>query len=176
MRTITACCAVVAAALTLGSIPAVAAGNLGDVLREAGWDRIIGTWTGANPKGSQIRITYAWRFKDRVLEITTRNGEKETVSLVARNPKTGKVFNASADNQGGSSIGEWKLEDGQTILDLAFVIGDGQEGTLRIRHKLENNDALTVTIDAPEPVTLKMTRVKSQDSKGPDQPDAGGGK
>ena len=85
----------------LGSIPASAAESLGDVLRESGWDRIIGTWVGDDAKGGEVRISYAWRFKDRVVEITTRAGGKESVSLVVRHPITGKVSNLSADNQGG---------------------------------------------------------------------------
>ena len=39
----TACCVMLAAVLTLGSTPAFASDNLGNVLRESGWDRIIGT-------------------------------------------------------------------------------------------------------------------------------------
>ena len=102
-------CALLAAALAFGSIPARAAGTLGDVLRESGWDRIIGTWLDADTNGATTKVAYAWRFKDRLVEITTWEGEKETVSLMGLSAKSRDVFHVSADNQGGSSIGKWEM-------------------------------------------------------------------
>ncbi len=169
-------CAVVATVLAIGSISVQAAENLGGALRIPAWDSLIGTWVGKAPKGGEIRTTYTSRFKDKIIEITTKDGEKESVSLMGRNPKTGKVFYLSADNQGGSGLGECKLEDGQPILDLIGVTGDGQEGAVRIRTKFEDNDTMTITIDAKEPVTLKMTRVNSQNSKSLNKTDASDGK
>ncbi|HCN09636.1 MAG TPA: hypothetical protein DIT01_17050 [Lentisphaeria bacterium] len=150
--------------LTIGGIACAAAENLGDVLRESGWDRIIGTWVDAETKGSRNKTTYAWRFKDRVIEITSWDswdGEKESVSLIGLNPRTGDVFNLSADSQGASSLGRWTVgKDGEAILDLMFVSGEGQEGILRIRQAFKDNDTLIVTIDLPEPIVFEMVRVK----------------
>jgi hypothetical protein len=171
------CCATVAAVvLTLGAISAGAAEHFADVLRESGWDRLIGTWVGDNGRGGEIRLTYAWRFKDRVVEIIARDGDNESVSLVGYNPRTDKVFDLWADNQGGSGQGEWRLEGEQTVLDLSFVGGDGQEGKLKVRQRLDGNDAMTITVDAREPIILKMTRVKPQTPVDPKKPDAGGGR
>ena len=158
------------AVLTLAGTPARAAESLGDVLRQSGWDRIIGTWIDADTKGAKMEIDYAWKFKDRVIEIKTRAGDKESVALLGRNPKTGKVFNAAADNQGGSSIGEWTLEDGQVVLRLAFVTGAGVEGTLKIMQRLEDKDTLIVTVELPEPVTFKMVRKTNQTEGRPGRP------
>ena len=162
------CCGIVAAMLTIGGIACAAAENLGDVLRESGWDRIIGTWVDAETKGARNKTTYAWRFKDRVIEIVSWdswNGEKESVSLIGYNPKTGDVFNLSADSQGASSLGRWTLgKEGEAILDLMFVSGEGQEGFLRIRQAFKDNDTLIVTIDLPEPIVFEMVRVKKPQS------------
>lgn len=166
--TTTTCCGIVAAMLTIGGIACAAAETLGDVLRESGWDRIIGTWVDAETKGARNKTTYAWRFKDRVIEITSWDswdGEKESVSLIGLNPRTGDVFNLSADSQGASSLGRWTVgKDGEAILDLMFVSGEGQEGILRIRQAFKDNDTLIVTIDLPEPIVFEMVRVKKSQS------------
>ena len=158
------CCGIVAAMLTIGGIACATAENLGDVLRESDWDRIIGTWVDAETKGARNKTTYAWRFKDRVIEIASWDswdGEKESVSLIGLNPKTGDVFNLSADSQGASSLGRWTVgKEGEAILDLMFVSGEGQEGFLRIRQAFKDNDTLIVTIDLPEPIVFEMVRVK----------------
>ena len=168
LTTTATCCGIVAAMLTVGGIACAAAENLGDVLRESGWDRIIGTWVDAKTKGAKNKTTYAWRFKDRVIEITNWDnwdGEKESVSLIGLNPRTGDVFNVSADSQGASSLGRWTIgKEGEAILDLMFVSGEGQEGLLRIRQAFKDNDTLIVTIDLPEPIVFEMVRVKTSQS------------
>ncbi len=153
-------CTVLMAMLTIGSTLCEADENLGNVLSESGWDRIIGTWVDAETKGTKSKTTYAWKFKNRVIEVMSQDGKRETVSLIGRNPKTGEVFNISADSQGGSSLGKWTLEEGEAILDLLFITGEGEEGALRIRFKLEDDNTMIVTVDLPEPITLKMIRKK----------------
>jgi len=37
---------------------------------------------------------------------------------------------------------------------LAFVTGTGEEGTLKIRQRLEDKEALIVTLELSEPVTF----------------------
>lgn len=167
------CWALAAIVLSFGAVSASAAETLGDVLRESGWDRLIGTWVGDNGRGGEIRVTYAWRFKDRVAEISSRDGDYETVALVGYAPGAGKVTNLLVDNQGGSGQGEWRLEGDQAILETAFVNGDGQESRLRVRQRLEGNDALTVTIDLREPVTYRMTRAEPAKPADPAPPNAG---
>lgn len=150
------------ALLSLADNSARAAESLGDTLRKCGWEHIIGTWVDAETKGSKITTTYAWKYQDRVIQITTREGDKESVAIMNRNPNTGKVTTASADNQGGGSIGEWSLEDGDAVLGIAFVTGAGEEGVLRFRHHLDDKDTLLVTVELPEPITLKMVRENTQ--------------
>ncbi len=135
--------------------------NLGEVLRDSGWNRLIGIWVDADTNGAKIKSTYSWRFKDRVVEITTRDTEKESVSLMGRNPKSGEIFHMSAGSAGDSSIGKWRFEKIEAILSLLFVTGNGQEGALQIRHKLQGNDTMFITVDLPEPITFKMIRVKN---------------
>jgi hypothetical protein len=158
--TMTRCCAVLAAVLTIGSVRCTAATNLGDVLRESGWDRVVGTWIDVETRGVKSTRTFAWRFKDRVLEITARDGNKETVSLMGFNAKTSEVFNLSVDNQGASSLGRWTFEEDQAMLELKFVTGRGQEGALRVTYTLEDEHTMIVTVVLPQPITVKLVRVK----------------
>ena len=156
----TICCVLIAVVLTLGSAPSADAENLGDILRESGWDRIIGTWVDAETKGNRFKATYAWKFKNTVVEITSKNGEKETVAIMGRHAKTGDVYNLAADNEGGSSIGKWGLEEGDAVLELRYVTGQGKEGGVKLRHHLEDDDTLIVTIELPQPIKIKMLRAK----------------
>lgn len=76
------------------------------MLRESGWDWILGTWVDEDTNGDSVKITYAWRFEDRVVEVTSKTGKLETVGLVGVNAKTGEVHHLGADNQGGGCLGK----------------------------------------------------------------------
>ena len=137
--------------------------TLGEVLRESKWDRLIGTWVDAETKGDALKSTFAWKFKDHLVQITTWDSEKESFSLMGRNPKSGAIFHMSAGSTGDSSIGKWELTKSEAILGLLFVTGKGEEGALRIRHQLQGDDMMLVIIDLPEPITIKMIRIKKGD-------------
>ena len=153
----TTCCATIA--LVFASPSAFASDNLGNVLRETGWDRIIGTWVDAETRGAKSQTTYSWRFKNQVIETTSKEGRKNTVSLMGRNPNKGEVFHVSADDQGGNFIGRWTFEKDKATLGLLFVTGTGDEGGLKIQMRLEDADTMFVTIDLPDPIVLKRIRV-----------------
>lgn len=141
------------------SAPATAADKLIDVLREAKWDGIIGTWVDPETKGRRHQTTYEWKIQDRVIEITTKQGNKQQVALMGVNGKTGDVFHMGADSDGGSTIGKWEIgKDGDAVLGVAFTAGDGNVGAFKIRHHLENKDSMAVTLELARPITFKMVR------------------
>ena len=148
-----------AGVLTVTAPAANAAEKLSDVLREAKWDGIVGTWVDADTKGEAYKVTYAWKIEDRVIEISTKYGGKETVALMGVNGKTGDVYHMGADSDGTSSLGKWELEDnGDAVLGIVYTSGDGQEGALSIRHHQEDKDTVVVTIELPEPIKFKLIR------------------
>jgi hypothetical protein len=153
-------CAVFMTMLAIAATPTSAAENLGEVLRQAGWHRIIGTWVDADTKGANSTTTYAWRFKDKVIEVTSKIGEQESVSLMGLNRKTGEVYNLAADNQGSVSLGKWEFDEKDAALELGFVSAEGEEGGLSIRYRLEDDNTMTVTIGGLESFPSKLVRAK----------------
>ena len=151
--------------IAIVTVPATAAENLGDLLRESGWDRIIGTWVNEDTKGEVTRTTYAWKFKDHVIEAVTHRGEKETVSLIALARNSGVVFDVGADNEGGSSGGRWTIEGETAVLQSTYVTGAGKEGSLRIEFEFADKakDSMNLVIGSGRTMTIKMVRVKEKD-------------
>jgi hypothetical protein len=161
LKMLSICCVALASLVGLAAPEASAAEKLSDILRRSKWDGIIGAWVDADTKGVAAKTTYAWKIKDRVIEITTKGANKETVALMGVNGKTGEVFLMGADSDGAASLGKWDTKDnGDAVLGTAFTSGDGQEGTLSIRHHLEDKDTMIVTVELPLPIKFKMIRVK----------------
>ena len=159
------CCTLYLTLLLAGS-HASAVEDLSDILRESKWSGIIGTWVDPDSNGAAIKTTYAWKIKNRVIEVTQKEGQKETVSLMGVNAKTGKAFQMGADSDGGSFLGEWNMEkNGDAVLGIGFTGPDGSEGTFSMRHRMENKDTMLVTIELPQPITFKMIRSKAKATK-----------
>jgi len=154
-------CGLIVMFLMLAAAHASAAEKLIDILQESKCAGIAGTWVDANTGGREIRTTYAWKFRDRVMEITTRDPTKESVAIMGVNATNGEVFHMGADSNGGSSLGKWEMkDDGEIVLELLYTSGDGQTGGLSIRHRLESNDTMIVTVELPQPISFKMIRKK----------------
>ena len=156
--------AVLAAVLTIGSASAMAAEDLGSIIRENGWARMVGTWVDAETNGKKLKSVTTWRFKDHVVETVTHDflqGKDET-SLMIYSPKTGEVFIVSADDKGGSASGRWTFNKDEAVLDLGFVTPEKQEGLLQFRYKFADDDTMIATVVLPEPIVIKMIRVKHQ--------------
>jgi YVTN family beta-propeller protein len=136
-------------------------GPLSDILRRKKWDRIVGTWIDADTKGAGLKTTFAWKLTDRVIEVTSKERDKASVALMSVNAKTGEVFQAGADDTGTSFFGKWTFEEGgDAVFELGYTGADGAEGTLVLRHRLETDDALIIIVELPQPITLRMVRVK----------------
>lgn len=151
-----------AIALTIAGMLPAPGKDLGDVLRKSGWDRIVGTWVDADTRGGEVKAVYAWKFENKVVEVTSTTRERETTALMALHPKTGDVVHVGADDQGGGSTGKWKIEDGDAVLEVKYVTADGDEGEVSFRHHFEGEDTLVVTIEGESGESYTVTLVREK--------------
>ena len=159
--------AVLATAFLIGSTPVNAAENLGSIIRENRWDRMVGTWVDAETNGKKLKSVTTWRFKDHVVKTVNHDfqqGKNET-SLMIYSPKKGEVFIVSADDKGGSASGQWTFNKDEAVLNLGFVTPEKQEGLLQLRYKFIDDDTMIATVVLPKPIVIKMIRLKEQSKK-----------
>ena len=137
--------------------------TLGDTLRESKWDGIIGTWVDPKTKGQNRKVTYAWKVKDHAILVTGATFGTNSVAIMGRNAKDGTVFHAGTDSKGTSFLGKWEVKDGEAILGLGFVTGEGVEGVMQIRYTKKDENTVVVSIEGltPEPIVYTMVKVKT---------------
>lgn len=145
-----------------GICSSAVADNLGDMLREAGWGKMIGTWVDADTKGENIQVRYAWKYKNHAIQVTSKMGELQSTSLIGLNAKTGEVFLTGVNNRGGASIGKWVEQDGDAVLEAAFVSESGEEGSMQFRHHLKDDDTMIVTVPRENGDEMKITLVRKK--------------
>ena len=136
--------------------------TLGDVLKESKWDGIIGTWVDPETKGQNAKVTYAWKVKDHAILVTGTSFGTNSVAIMGRNAKDGTVFHVGADSKGTSVLGKWEVKEGEAILGLGFVSGEGVEGVMQIRYTMKDKNTMVVSVEGvtPEPIVYTMVKVK----------------
>lgn len=136
-----------------GSVNYVNAQDLGQVLNETEWDKMLGTWIDAETKGEITTVTYSWKIKNKVLEIYNREkNDKETVSLVSLIPDKDEIIHFGCDNLGNAIFAKWEFEKEEAVIVL-------EEIDLRIRHRFLDKNTMIVTVETDEPINLKLHRV-----------------
>jgi hypothetical protein len=137
--------------------------TLGDALRESKWDGIIGTWVDPETKGQNKKVAYAWKVKDHAILVTGTAFGTNSVAIMGRNAKDGTVFHVGTDSKGTSVLGKWVFKDGEAILELAFVTGEGVEGVMKIRYTKKDENTLIVSLGglSPQPIVYTMIKVKT---------------
>jgi DNA-binding beta-propeller fold protein YncE len=135
---------------------------LSDVMREAGVDRLIGTWVDEGSKGAGLKQTFRWKLKDRIVEHTSKDPNNESVALIALHPESGEVQHNGGDRDGATFKGAWDVSsEGDALLKVSFVNAKLEQGTLTIRYHFETDNALTLTVELPQPIHVKMVRSKN---------------
>ena len=137
--------------------------TLSDVLKESKWDGIIGTWVDPETKGQNKKVAYAWKVKDHAILVTGTAFGTNSVAIMGRNATDGTVFHVGADDKGTSVLGKWEFKDGNAILELGFVTGEGVEGVMKIRYTKKDENTLIVSLEglSPQPIVYTMVKVKT---------------
>lgn len=134
---------------------------LSDVMREAGVDRLIGTWVDAGSKGAGLKQTFQWKLKDRVIEHTSHDPNNESLALIVLNPESGEVQHIGGDRDGATFKGAWDVTpQGDALLKVSFVNAKLEKGMVTIRYHFETDDALTLTVELPDPIQVRMVRAR----------------
>ena len=137
--------------------------TLGDVLKESKWDGIIGTWVDPKTKGQNRKVTYAWKVEDHAILATGATFGTNSVAIMGRNAKDGTLFHVGTDSKGTSVLGKWEVKDGEAILGLGFVTGEGVEGVMKIRYAKKADNTLIVSLEglSPQPIVYSLVKVKT---------------
>ncbi|QDU38636.1 Lactonase, 7-bladed beta-propeller [Maioricimonas rarisocia] len=137
--------------------------TLGQTLRATGWDRLLGTWGDEGTGGDAFKATYEWKFRDRLLHYNGTERNKQSFAMIGVDVQKDVIFHVGADSDGSSSLGQWRFEkDGDAVLGLAYTSGDGTSGTISVRMNLEDDDTLVITLELPQPITIRMKRAESE--------------
>ncbi len=135
--------------------------TLSEALERTDWNRLVGKWVDEGSKGEGLKMSVAWKIKDRVLESESIDPGRTSISLISLNAQNRNVVQAGADSTGSSHLGAWKFhKDGNAVLNLGYTDGNGTQGEITIRYKLVDDNTLDISLELPQPIRVRLVRVR----------------
>lgn len=121
----------------------VQAGDLAGLLKDTGWDKVIGTWVSG---GTETTFT----MKGADLHSLTKMGDTERNTTLKLDGGTVKVD--SADNKGGTSGGTAVFSAGKAVFTIKSNPAEGEARELTINYTLDG-DSLSVQMEGSDSAT-----------------------
>ncbi len=139
------------------SAQALYGNSLANILQRSEWNQILGTWVDTATQGKLLKTTYAWKIPGEVIEVTSHEPQKESISLIIAHPLTHQVTQTGANSDGTTFSTSWNFKaPGNSQLKVAYTTRDGTSGTLQINQQLKGPDSLTQTLLLTKPITIQM--------------------
>ena len=108
-------------------------------------------------QGKLLKTTYAWKIPGEVIEVTSHEPQKESISLIIAHPVTHQVTQTGANSDGTIFTTSWDFKAlGHSQLKVAYTTRDGTSGTLQINQQLKGPDSLIQTLLLTKPITIQM--------------------
>ncbi|MGC6464572.1 MAG: hypothetical protein ACON38_00840 [Akkermansiaceae bacterium] len=124
--------------------------DLGQALKEVDWEGMIGTWVDAETKGERFKTTYAWKFEGKLIEVTSKMGQTQNVSLMGMNSENEDVVMSGGNSKGGIHHGKWSMDGKDAILEVEYVKENGESGAMKIRYHQVSEDEIKMTLTPPD--------------------------
>ncbi|MFN8858593.1 MAG: hypothetical protein ACK50P_23725 [Planctomycetaceae bacterium] len=133
--------------------------RLVDILVRTRWEKLLGTWKDEESAGAGLTQVIRWKIPDRVLEITSRERDNESVALVTVDASSGEVLHTGGNARGDLFQGRWDLsQPDDAVLNLQFTGGTGQKGNVVVHHQWLGEGRMEIRLDLPQPIRVKLKR------------------
>jgi hypothetical protein len=119
---------------------------LGDIVHDAGWDRLLGEWVDPGTLG-EFRMKLEWKIKNQLLEMTNLDQAGANVAVIQLDPQTGTIDHSAINHSGVTVSGQWDFDaDGGPTMSGRFATPDGNEGDVSMQLKPQGEDGLVLAV------------------------------
>ncbi len=137
-----------AIALLASFSPILSAGDqLGKVLGETGWDRLVGTWVDQETQGESTTTTFGWKYDGTVMVSETKMPQASTTTMMGHNAATDEIYVFSVSSTGGFSKGSCAFEKDKATFTITITDAEGEISEKVLNYELLDDDTLQLKID-----------------------------
>jgi hypothetical protein len=136
---------VLVAGLAILASQAAAQPKLGDLVTEAGFDWMIGRWTGTTDDGQNIEAAYRWGLDKYLVSFDFKMGDYAYQGMIFYLSGKDEVVEVGVDNEGGTAKGTWNIEYDKAISKSERTQAYGE--TMRVAIIHSKVDARTMKVE-----------------------------
>jgi hypothetical protein len=120
--------------------------NIGDILKESGFDWLFGKWAAISDANQKIEAEFELEGNGYAISIEAKAGSNEHVGLVYYSPAKKTILYTGADNAGRVFAGPWEIKDDKLVINLEQTKPDGSiTNFLRYISKVDADTMKSVT-------------------------------
>jgi len=122
----------VAILLVVWTTQAAAQQSLADIVKEYGFDWLIGKWIATTDEGEKVQAIYKWELDKHLVTIDLKWPDYEHRGMIFYVPAADEVVQIGVDNKGGSWKGTWDAEENKGILKIENTKATGETQKMAI--------------------------------------------
>jgi hypothetical protein len=138
----------VAALFFISAGGAMAQGNLGYLVSDAGFDWVIGKWEATNDEGDKVELEYKWELNKNMISMQLKWPNFEYRGIIFYMPAKEEVVQIGVDNGGGNGKGRWEPVGNKAVLKYEHAGLYGETTRMGLAHS--KVDAKTIKVEVYE--------------------------
>ncbi|MFQ6036542.1 MAG: hypothetical protein ACE5NM_11955 [Sedimentisphaerales bacterium] len=108
--------------------------SLGDIVKEYGFDWIIGRWVATTDEGDKIQLEYKWQLNRHLITFHLKWPDGEYQGMIFYRPTEDEVVQIGVDSRGGSGKGTWDVEGNKAIMNYEHTGANWEISRMAIAH------------------------------------------
>jgi hypothetical protein len=142
------CLLLTLAIVLLPAMTAIAAepNNIGNILKENGFDWLIGKWAAISDANQKIEIEFELEADGYAISIEAETGNNKHAGIVYYSPVKNIILYTGVDNAGRVFAGPWEIKGDKLVINLEQTKPDGSvTNFLRYLSKVDAETMKSVT-------------------------------
>jgi hypothetical protein len=99
--------------------------NVGNILKENGFDWLFGKWKTITDANQKIEIEFELEADGYAISIEAKTGSNENVGLVYYSPAKKIILYTGVDSTGQVNAGPWEIKGDKLVINLERTAPDG---------------------------------------------------
>jgi len=120
--------------------------SLGGIVKEYGFDWIIGRWVATTDEGEKIQIEYEWQLNRHLITLHIKGPDYEYQGMIFYRPAEDEVVQIGVDSKGGNGKGIWDVEGNKAIIKYEHIGADGEANRMAIAHSKVDADTMKAEV------------------------------
>ena len=139
---------VIASAIFLIGLATTASAQqtFGEMVREGGFEWLIGDWTSTFEQDQTAQLTYKWAIKDRLITADFKTADYAYHGMVFFSPAEHQVVEVGVDSRGGVVKGSWGPEGMDAVSTTTRTDAEGNAEKIVFLHSKVDDKTMRITL------------------------------